>query len=276
MSGELERARKAVRELNKTLKNLPADPPPNEVHKLRTATRRVEAIAVALAQVESKESRRALKAIEPIRKAAGGVREMDVLLANARRLARTSAGDPLTRLVEHLQIARQQNADLLRRALGRRRDAARENLKQYSKFIRSALTPQKSVASVNGLPDRWHEGVHTAAMGVIRELGEWPPLNAENIHAFRLKVKVLRYIMQLSGDANSSLEETLGNVQRRIGDWHDWQQLEEIAGQLLSEERDGALLTRISAITIRKFHQALRAANALRGKYLTMPFAQGA
>ena len=72
-------------------------------------------------------------------------------------------------------------------------------------------------------------------MNVVRELGEWPPLDAENIHAFRLKVKVLRYILQLSGDADSGLEETLGNVQRRIGDWHDWQQLEEIAGQLLSK-----------------------------------------
>jgi CHAD domain-containing protein len=275
MAGELERARKAVRELNKTLKNLPADPPPNEVHKLRTASRRVEAIAAALAQVDSKESRRALKAIEPIRKAAGGVREMDVLLANARRLARTSAGDSLTRLVEHLQIARQQNATVLKRTLGRRRGAARENLKQYSRFIRAALDLRKSAESANGLPAHWHEGVHAAAMNVVRELGEWPPLNAENIHAFRLKVKVLRYILQLSGDANSRLEETLGNVQRRIGDWHDWQQLEEIAGQLLSMERDGALLTRIGSISSRKFHQALKAANTLRGKYLTMPFAQG-
>src|ERR1700721_2128512 len=91
MAGELERARKAVRGLNKTLKHLPSDspPPPKEVHNLRTASRRVEAIAAALAQVQSKESRRALKAIEPIRKAAGGVREMDVLLANARRLGGT-------------------------------------------------------------------------------------------------------------------------------------------------------------------------------------------
>ena len=277
MAGELERARKAVRELNKTLKNLPSDssPPPKQVHNLRTASRRVEAIAAALAQVEGGESRRALKTIEPIRKAAGGVREMDVLLANARRLARTSAGDSLTRLVEHLQRARQQNAVVLRRALARRRVAARESLKQYSRFIRSALDSRKSTASANGLPAHWHEGVHAAAMNVVRELGEWPPFNAENIHAFRLKVKVLRYILQLSGDANSALEETLGNVQRRIGDWHDWQQLEEIAGQLLSMERDGALLTRISAISSRKFHQALKAANTLRGKYLTMPLAQG-
>src|SRR3984957_10237014 len=250
MAGGLERARKGGRGANKTLKNLPEDPPPKEVHNLRTASRRVEAIAAALAQVQSKESRRALKAIEPIRKAAGGVREMDVLLANARRLARTSAGDSLTRLLEHLQIARQQNADVLRRALSRRRVTARENLKQYSRFIRSAFDPRKSHASVNGLPAHWHEGIHAAAMSVVRELGEWPPFNAENIHAFRLKVKVLRYILQLSGDANSGLEETLGNVQRRIGDWHDWQQLEEIAGQFQSMRRDCALVRRVSATRI--------------------------
>jgi CHAD domain-containing protein len=275
MAGELERARKAVRELNKTLKNLPTDPPPDEVHKLRTATRRVEAIAAALAPVESKESRRVLKSIEPIRKAAGGVREMDVLLANTRRLARTSAGDSLTQLVEHLKRARQQNAGLLRRALARRRDAARLGLKHYSRFIRSALDPRKSAALANGLPAHWHEGVHAAATSVVRELSEWPPLNARNIHAFRLKVKELRYILQLSGDINSGLQETLGNVQRRVGDWHDWQQLEKIAGQLLNTERDRALLTRIGDTSCRKFRLALKAANALRRKYLSTPLAQG-
>ena len=110
MAEELERARKAVRELSKTLKSLPKDPPPGEVHKLRTTTRRVEAIVSVLAQVEGKESRRLLKSIEPIRKAAGGVREMDVMIGNARKLARHAEGDSLTRLMEQLQIARQQNA----------------------------------------------------------------------------------------------------------------------------------------------------------------------
>ena len=139
MAEELERARKAVRELSKTLKSLPKDPPPEEVHKLRTTTRRVEAIVSVLAQVEGKESRRLLKSIEPIRKAAGGVREMDVMIGNARKLARHAAGDSLTRLVEQLQIARQQNAVELRRVLGRRRTAARENLKEYSSLIRTAV-----------------------------------------------------------------------------------------------------------------------------------------
>ncbi len=276
MAEELERARKAVRELSKTLKSLPLDPPPEEVHKLRTTTRRVEAIVSVLAQVEGKESRRVLKSIEPIRKAAGGVREMDVMIVNARKLARHVAGDSLTRLLDHLQIARQQNAEVLRRVLGRRRELARENLKRYSRFIRTALAPGKKAESRDALPAPSHEGVHSAAIKVVRELGEWPPFNAENIHAFRLKVKELRYILQLSADADSGLVETLGNVQRLIGDWHDWQQLEEIARELLNMERGGALVTRIGETSRRRFNQALKAANSLRGRYLTVPFAQGA
>ncbi len=110
MAGELERVQKTMRELQRSLKSMPEDPPPKEVHKLRTATRHVEAIAFALPETENKKSRRLLETLEPVRKAAGGVRDMDVLTSNARRLTRHSRGASLTRLVELLQISRQQNA----------------------------------------------------------------------------------------------------------------------------------------------------------------------
>jgi CHAD domain-containing protein len=112
-------------------------------------------------------------------------------------------------------------------------------------------------------------------MNIVRELGEWPPLDAGNIHAFRLKVKELRYVLQLYADADAGLVEALGDVQRRIGDWHDWQQLAEIARAILDTEQDGALLTRIDGIAKRKLGRALASANALRGRHLTMPVAQG-
>ena len=160
--------------------------------------------------------------------------------------------------------------------LGRRRTAARQELKDYSSLIRAAAAHAKRTASTNELPTDGHDGIHSAAANVVRELGDWPPLNAENIHAFRLKVKELRYILQLSADANSGLEEALVNVQRRVGDWHDWHQLHEIASEILSPDQDGPLLTRIDATSNRKFHLALAAANRLRGKYLSMPVAQGA
>jgi CHAD domain-containing protein len=313
MTGELERVRKALRELGKLLRSLPANPPPKEVHKLRTVTRRVEAIAAVLPPSERKKSRRLLKPIEPVRKAAGDVRDMDVLISNARRMARHSAqnqnsralpksqrggfslvekplkgraigysysgsavaGDSLTRLINHLESARNESAAELRRTLGRRRKAARYKLKQYSKLVRSALTPAKSAAPNLGQSGQSQEGVRTAAMNVVRELGDWPPLDAGNIHAFRVKVKELRYILQLNADADPGFVDALGEVQRRIGDWHDWQQLSEIASEVLDPRQDDALLTRISVIAKRKFDQALTSANTLRGRHLAMPFAVG-
>jgi len=275
MAEELERARKAVRQLSRILKSLPNDPSTGDVHELRTAVRKAEAIVAALPQLDGKESRRFLKAIEPIRKAAGGVRDMDVMIANARKLARHSAGDSLTRLVEQLRVARQQNSAELLRALGRRRSEASQNLKEYSNLIRTVVSRAERTASADGLPASSQDGIHSAAAAVVRELGAWPPLNAENIHGFRLKVKELRYILQLSADANPNLAEALGNVQRRIGDWHVWHQLHEIACEILSPERDAALLARINDTTKSKFNQALRAANSLRGRYLSTPIAQG-
>ncbi len=275
MEGELERAHKAFRELGKSLKSLPSDPLPKAVHKLRTATRRVEAISAALTPDDAKKSRRLLKSIEPVRKAAGGVRDMDVLTANASKLARYAAGDSLTRLIELLQHTRLQNAAELSRVLCQRRKAARQNLKEYAKLVQSALAPTASVASGNGKPVPFHEGVHSVAMDAFRALGEWPRLDAGNIHAFRLKVKELRYTLQLDAAADPAFLDALGDVQRRIGAWHDWHQLAEIAREVLQAEQDRALLTRIDQTAKRRFDQALAAGNALRGRYLSAPAAQG-
>jgi CHAD domain-containing protein len=117
--------------------------------------------------------------------------------------------------------------------------------------------------------------IHAAAMNLIRELGDWKPLGADNLHEFRLKVKQLRYTLQLDEHADPGLLQALGDVQRRIGDWHDWLQLEEIARETLIHEEDRALLDRIDATVKRRFDRALAAANALRGRYFVMPFAAG-
>jgi CHAD domain-containing protein len=113
-------------------------------------------------------------------------------------------------------------------------------------------------------------------MDVMRELGDWTPLEADNLHEFRLKVKQLRYTLQLDAQSDAALVEALGDVQRRIGDWHDWHQLEQIARQALLLEEDRALLDRIGETVKRRFDRALAAANALRGKYLNIPPAMGA
>jgi CHAD domain-containing protein len=275
MAEEPERARKALRDLNKALKSVHGEPQPKEVHKLRTATRRVEAIASALPPVNGKRSHRLLKSIEPVRKAAGGVRDMDVLMANARKLARHVPGDALNRLLEALTHARQQNAAELQRALDNKGEAARDNLKKYTKQVLSALSQTDSASAHNGNHSHADDRFHAEAMKIARELGAWPPFDESNIHDFRLKVKQLRYILQLDADADPGLVEALGAVQRHIGEWHDWRELEEIARELLDPNRDSALIVRIAQSARRRYGKATSAANALRGKYLAAPVAVG-
>jgi CHAD domain-containing protein len=276
MADELERVRKALRELGKSLESLHGESAPKNVHKLRTASRRVEAIAGVLQAADGKKSRRLVKSIEPVRKAAGGVRDMDVLLADARKLARYCDGESLGHLVEHLETARQQYAGELQHALHHRRKAVLADLKEYSKFVASAAKHAQSGSHADEKASRAQEEIHSSAMNVLRELGDWQPLEAENLHEFRLKVKQLRYTLQLDAQADAALVEALGDVQRRIGDWHDWHQLEQIARQALLLEEDRALLDRIGETVKRRFDRALAAANALRGKYLNIPPAMGA
>ena len=171
----------------------------------------------------------------------GGVRDMDVLLADARKLARYANGKSLTHLVVHLKIVRQQNAEELQNALHHRHKAVLEDIKEYSRFVASVLKRQKSASPSVADANQNQEIIHSSAMDVVRELGDWKPLDAGNLHEFRLKVKQLRYTLQLDASADPALVEALGDVQRRIGDWHDWQQLEEIAREVLVDEKDRAL-----------------------------------
>lgn len=266
MSGEFERVRKLLRELGKLLETLRADPAPQKVHKLRTASRRLEAMAVLLGT--SRKSRHFLKTIEPVRKAAGGVRDMDVLMGLAHKQRRHGARESLTRLLDHLESARQQHAAELARMLHHRDDALLKELKEYSRLVASAFKHSSPAPIQN------QEMIHKAAMPVVRELGAWQPLTAGNLHEFRLKIKYLRYTLQLDENADPDLLAALEATQRSIGDWHDWQQLAEVARRVLIREPDSSLVDHIDRTAEKKFERAIAAANALRGRYLSAPLAQ--
>ena len=90
-----------ARKLRKSLKSLPSDLPIDFVHRLRTQTGRLEAIVAASVLERKKLARQLLKTIRPVRKAAGEVRDMDVLTAKARTLS-GRRNDSVARLVEHL------------------------------------------------------------------------------------------------------------------------------------------------------------------------------
>lgn len=273
MPDGLEHVQKALRELGKSLKSLPPNPLPKQVHKLRTAARRVEAIAAALPQVEEKESRRLVKSIEPLRKAAGSLRDMDVLAANLRKLSRDSSGDSVAHLIDHVRFVRAGSAQELRHELARKRKKAKHELEQFAHEAAAAWPSNGSAvhaaASRGARNGRRRNGINPAARHLAHELAEWPPLGEQNIHEFRVKLKELRYILQLDPKADAAFVAALGSVQRRIGDWHDWQQLAEIAHEFVGPGQDQPLLARIDETMHKKFVRALASANALRRLHLT-------
>lgn len=256
MDIERENAEKPLRNLRKALKRFPSDPSAEQVHTLRTQTRRIEALVDAFTPEPKKKTQRLLKSVKPVRKAAGSVRDVDVLVGKLLTLAPEESDESLVRLVEHLGEMRVEEVRELRQTVSAHRKKARRNLKDYSEHVGKQFRGSRKVASSASAP-----------AALTMELTEWPKLSAENIHPFRIKVKQLRYMLQLSSEVDEKLIDALGKAKDEIGDWHDWHELESIARQVLDPKTDAQALKRISEIGSGKLKRALSTANEVRDRY---------
>lgn len=258
MTLRLDRVQEPVRQLRKSLERLPKDPPPETVHKLHTRARDIEAMATALTEPGEKLVRRLLKSLKPVRKAAGDVRDMDVLVGNLSSLAQNSHRESLLNLMEKLHSVRRKRVGDLLDTIDHDRKTARHALRKYAKFAEDR-TRSSNAARIEAVIE-----------GHLQQLRRWPALSERNLHRFRLKVKELRSILQLLPRADSALVKAFGDVKDKIGDWHDWQLLVETARKKLDLGLDHALVAHIEQIGRRKRGDALAAANTLRRDYLTL------
>ena len=88
---------------------------------------------------------------------------------------------------------------------------------------------------------------------------------------FRIRIKELRYMLQLSDEANQALIGSLEAVKDAIGEWHDWVELLKIARDVLDAEADGGNLKRLEKIVNERLESAVAAANQLRDLYFNRP-----
>lgn len=251
MNVDTQKAIKPLRKLRKSLNDFPRTPSPEDVHDLRTHTRRLEAIVHALSPKSEAGAAMLLKLVKPVRKAAGKVRDMDVLLAKVFALTGEPAGEGLLRLAEHLAARRSRHAERLVRVVGRRRKQLRKCLKQY----------------VHGMEESGSEGALTtlaAPQILVTQLEHWPRLHEKNLHEFRIQAKELRYMLQLAPQADRQRLEALNETKDAAGEWHDWVALKAIADDLLDPESDAEFLKEIAAKTREKLRAGLSAANRLR------------
>jgi CHAD domain-containing protein len=265
---DAKRIGKSIRKLRKILKTMPKLPSPEDVHDLRTHTRRLEATVKAVGFKCKLNDRRIFRQLGRIRKKAGKVRDMDVLTSDLAELRLNGDKDDLVQLLEYLGAERYRHARQLHRAVRRRGAEIRRRLKQ----IESRLEGIQESGQQNGSTRQSAAGT-TAAATVIelsRALNTPRVLKRANLHPYRKKVKELRYVLQMQqGDTTHESIDELGKCKDAIGEWHDWQELVQIAGELNQDDSNRDLLKELSAIQQKKFESALSITNRIRKKYVT-------
>jgi Uncharacterized conserved protein len=246
--------RKPIRELRSSLRKLPDDPPQKAVHNLRTRSRRVEAITSALASCSSEQAQKVLRSIKSLRKAAGNVRDMDVLIAKVRSLHRQCPDPAFDRLLAHIQEARQESAGQLVKEFSSKRKKVCHRLDRFSLYVKEHFGKCQSEA---------HK-----ANELFDELCHWPALTAGNLHDFRIRLKELRYMLQLTRNANMPFMSALERAKTHIGVWHDWEELHRIAAEVLDASRERNAIAMIANRESENLRTAMRAARSLRTRFM--------
>lgn len=134
-----KRVLKPARKLRKLLKKMPKQPAPEQVHDLRTNTRRVEAILAAVSPESAQKEKPLLKELAAIRKKAGKVRDMDVLTDYAAGLKADGEDDCRTQLIEHLGAERKRDARKLHGVLTKHASNTRKGLKNATEWLEELL-----------------------------------------------------------------------------------------------------------------------------------------
>src|SRR6266568_303823 len=265
MSLHPAKLQKPVRKLRKMLNKIPRKPAPEQVHDLRTLIRRIEAMFRA-PMIESKRNqKRLLKALKPVRKKAGKVRDMDVLTGFASKLRPDGDEECLVELLEYLGAERYKQARKLHREVQWNRKAIGSRLKRSSEYIEKVLAHSQQHSEKE---TEWPIDAMSLALQLSNELASWPRLDAGNLHPFRLKVKELRYVLQLAKNPDADFIESLGEVKDAIGEWHDWEEFSGIAGKVLDHGPGRNLIRLIRSTAKEKFDHALSITNRMRQKYL--------
>lgn len=258
-----QRLLKPVRKLRKAVTTLSKSPSTEEVHELRTQTRRIEAIVHALKLDQGRHGKRLMKVTTPVRKAAGKVRDADVLTQLAASLpgGEQDYGREQSRLLEELRTRRQSGGKRLHRRGRDGRKILLRRLKHLSRYLSKRVAEMQAPGS-DGESGRADPA--SVALAISGRLSTYARLDRTNLHPYRIEVKQLRYMLQLAESPDTRLMDDLGKTKDMIGEWHDWCELESLARELFDNSKIAAA---IHAIADRKFDTALTIATDLQKKY---------
>jgi CHAD domain-containing protein len=240
-----EHTRATFRKLARQMSKLGEKLAPENVHKFRTSSRRVEVLLSDLAENRTGNDKKLLKLLGRLRQKAGRVRDLDVQSGALRSLKIPQEPGRKSQLMRTLAEERVRREKKLAKSLDKR--TVGEVRKRLKRTIASLEIPE------NADPlSRARQKLNDLEVdqGVVTE---------KTLHQFRIAGKRARYIAELAGkDAEATrLIALLNHMQDVIGDWHDWVQLADRAEELFGGVQDSALVSALRNITRAKFRQAV-------------------
>jgi CHAD domain-containing protein len=260
MGFDLDRVQTDIRKLRRFLKRPPKHAKPNKVHSVRTAVRRFQAAIHALGLGSDSKEKRLLSKLDRLRRRTGKVRDLDVLTGYLANLEVSGEEECLVQLLEHLGSEHADQTHRLYLFAVKHGESLRRRLKRTAGNLKAS---SKDGRAGNSAP----RDTMLYELRLQRELIEPVRLTKNNLHPYRLRVKELRYMLQMEKDpADRELIETLGKVKDAIGEWHDWQQLVEIARDNLPHGSKCKLILLLQKTARQKLKNALAVANTGRRK----------
>ena len=267
MPVDQELKRLSFQKLLRQLTKLAAKPAPENVHKFRTYSRRVEALLSELVPRLDRNDKKLLKRLGRLRAKAGRVRDLDVQIASLGNLKIPQDPGRKSQLMRSLAEERVQRESKLAKTFDR------ETVRELRKRLRRAASHQipKSTEPVS------------LAMRQLTQLGrDQVPLTEKILHQYRIAGKRARYLAELAGKDPEAerFVHRLKRMQDVIGEWHDWLKLAEKAEKLFAGTPDSALLAALRNVTRAKFRRAVDALTETRAalaakKPVSMPAAPG-
>jgi CHAD domain-containing protein len=264
VSFDIDRLQKATRRVSSFLQKNSRTPGSGAIHKLRTNTRSLEATFVTLGLDSQGNVKRLLRDLAEVRKRAGKVRDMDALTAHALTINQDGEKDCHVRLLEYLGARRDKYARKLRREIKSAEPQLRRNLKRHSKRVEGILEQAQS----NPVDSDAARVMRERAIELSSDLNRPLRLNRNNLHPYRLKVKELLNVLQLSNQTDLAFLKDLTEVKDAIGEWHDWEELIAIATQVLDHGEPCKLIGHMKDTSNSKYQRALFLIKELRSNYL--------
>ncbi|MGD0649225.1 MAG: CHAD domain-containing protein [Acidobacteriaceae bacterium] len=237
-------------------------PEPKAVHRLRTTTRRLEALLTTAKRRRDGGTRlarkidEALKALKPVRGAAGPVRDMDVQMGLLEGLVKAAGIE--------LPAADRGDLEAAGEKLGAKLQKSRtEAAKELGRVILGAEMKELqrlSLLQTELSEVKWTSLLKDAMAIEKRSAGRLETGDPESLHAYRKRSKFSRYLAEMEeGSAPAErFAKGMKKVLDAIGAWHDWMLLTQLARETigkswalvraLKEEREGALRRAVGAV----------------------------